>query len=509
LVIRRGSLAVAFALSFLSWACQSADSPTAVSDLRARAASRSAASQSEVIPGQYIVTFKDDVIDPPGLAKQLVTQHGGELGFTYTDAIRGFSAKLSAQAAEALAHNPNVASVEQDQTTTVSAITQSPVDWGLDRIDQRTNSLDLQYTSASAGAGVHAYIIDSGIRTTNVDFEGRASGAYSVINDGWGTNDCMGHGTHVAGIVGSAHYGVAKQVKLYAVRVFDCAGVSTYSGIAAAVDWITKNRVNPAVVNMSLSGSPSSTLNTAIKNSIASGVVYAVAAGNLTSDACNYTPGNVAEALTVGAISTSDDQASFSNYGTCVDIFAPGMAILSTYNTSDSAAVRYSGTSMAAPFVAGAAAVYLSAHPGATPSQVAAGLLSNATTGALVGLTGGSPNRLLFIGDTTTVTVTPMPAPAPAPTPPPTTDQAPVAAFSASCPRGNCTFDGSASTDDHGVASYSWSFGDGTPVASGSSLKKTSHAYTTAGSYSVTLTVTDAAGQSGKLTQTITLKNVR
>jgi subtilisin family serine protease len=455
----------------------------------------------DVIPDEYIVTFRDDEKDVPGLAKQLAAQHGGTVRFTYTAALRGFAARLPAQAVEALQRNPQIAQIEQDRFVPLADI-QTYADWGLDRIDQRSLPLNLQYDYPSTGSGVSVYIIDTGIRLSHSEFGGRATAGYTSINDGLGAGDCGGHGTHVAGIVGSRKYGVAKGASLVSVRVYDCAGNGTMSGLLGGIDWVTRNARKPAVANMSMGGASSFTLDQAVQSSIHSGITYVVSAGNYSKDACTISPARVPAAITVGATDESDAQATFSDFGSCVDLYAPGVSILSTYYTSDTASYYLSGTSMAAPFASGAAALYLSANPQASPATVSDALTVSSTVSALRHLGSGSPNRLLFVGGfaAPVTTVTPTP-------PPPAVDAPPVASVTASCARSRCTLDASASVDDKGIVSYTWNFGDGSPVASGASAT-IAKSYATAGVFTVTVTVTDGSGQSARAQRAVSIKRV-
>jgi aqualysin 1 len=350
---------------------------------------------STTIPGRYIVVFKDHVANPAAEARAMMRGRGGEIHHVYSHALRGFAATIPDAAYNAISRNPNVAYIEQSITMYPGTTVQNNATWGLDRIDQRLLPRDSKYGYNHTGAGVRAYVIDSGIHFSHADFGGRAANGRDFIGDGRNGGDCNGHGTHVAGTIGGTSYGVAKGVSLVSVRIFGCSGGTSLETVIAAVDWVTANGVKPAVVNMSLGGGYVQSLNTAVANSIAQGFVYAVSAGNDGRDACNYSPASTPEALTVGATQSNDDRASYSNLGNCVDLFAPGSSITSAWHTGNSATNTISGTSMAAPHVAGVAALVLQQKSTASPAEVAAVITGGATKG-IVNRSRTTNNDLLY-----------------------------------------------------------------------------------------------------------------
>ncbi|MBO7935492.1 MULTISPECIES: S8 family peptidase [Streptomyces] len=357
-----------------------------------------AANSPTAVQDSYIVTLKSQAGFKASSAtgKDLIKEYGGTVKKTFGAALNGYTATLSAAEARRLAADPAVAAVEQNQTVRVTDTTQSNAPWGLDRIDQTSLPLSGTYTYPdSAGSGVTAYVIDTGVRITHSQISGRASYGYDAVDGDTTASDGNGHGTHVATTIAGSTYGVAKKAKIVAVRVLDNNGSGTTAGVIAGIDWVTRNHSGPSVANLSLGGGASSTLDTAVRNSIASGVTYAVAAGNSSANASSYSPARVTEAITVGATTSTDARASYSNYGSVLDIFAPGSSITAGWYTSDTATNTISGTSMATPHVAGAAAVYLAGHTSATPAQVATALTSGATTGKVTSPGTGSPNRLL------------------------------------------------------------------------------------------------------------------
>lgn len=356
-----------------------------------------AADSATAIAGQYIVVFKAGAGQgQKAAAMENARGHGAEVLFVYDSALNGFAARLPAQALNGLVHNPNVEYIEADQVMSIDTI-QPGATWGLDRIDQHNLPLNGTYTYTPTGSGVTAYIIDTGIRISHTQFGGRASYGWDFVGNDSVASDCNGHGTHVAGTVGGGTYGVAKGVSLKAVRVLNCSGSGSTSGVIAGINWVTNNHAAgvKAVANMSLGGSASSSLDTAVSNSIADGVVYAIAAGNSGANACNYSPARVASAITVGATTSTDARASYSNYGSCLDIFGPGSSIKSAWSTSNTATKTISGTSMATPHVAGVAALYLQGY-GGTPQQVRDAIVTGATSNVVTGAGSGSPNKLLY-----------------------------------------------------------------------------------------------------------------
>jgi subtilisin family serine protease len=359
------------------------------------------AGQPNAIPNSYIVVLNDSAVLSRSVSAQaeaLTNRFGGEVAATWDAALNGFSVQLSERAARQLAAHPAVAYVEQDMTFQLEATQNNPPSWGLDRIDQRNLPLNNSYTFPTTASNVHIYILDTGIRTTHNDFGGRAIHGRDAVDNDNNATDCHGHGTHVAGTAGGNSFGVAKGATLVAVRVLNCAGSGSTTSIVNGINWVTGNAIHPAVANMSLGGGGNNTtMNNAVANSINSGVSYAIAAGNSNSNACNFSPALVPAAITVGATAINDNRASFSNFGTCLDIFAPGQSITSAWFTSNTATNTISGTSMASPHAAGVAALILAASPGLSPAQVRNEMVADATTNVVGNPGSGSPNRLLFV----------------------------------------------------------------------------------------------------------------
>ncbi|MFK0634844.1 S8 family peptidase, partial [Acinetobacter baumannii] len=352
-----------------------------------------------IIKNQYIVILNKDAGPSKDFAQNIAKQHAGKVLQSYDTVLKGFAIYLpdTAGAAfiEAMKKNPHVLSVESDTIVNIDATTQSNPDWGLDRIDQKALPLNSTYSYLQTGSGTTAYIVDTGILSSHQEFSGRVLSGYTAISDGNGTTDCNGHGTHVAGTVGGTTYGVAKNVNLVPIRILGCDGSGASSNVIAGLDWILKNGKKPAVVNMSLGGATSSSLDSAVENLYNNGYVMVVAAGNSNTDACTSSPARVSKAITVAATDNTDTRASYSNYGSCVDIIAPGSQINSSWIGNNTATKILNGTSMATPHVAGVVAEMLQSTPTASPQTISTNLLNQASSN-VVKNPSGSPNRLLY-----------------------------------------------------------------------------------------------------------------
>jgi serine protease len=402
------SVAIAAGLSLVAFA-----TPASAGELR---------TSSKPVEGQYIVVLKPQAARLSAetasraprvseIARQMSTEHRSQMIRSYSHALRGFVVRADDASLARLLADPRVAYVEEDGMVSVKN-TQTGATWGLDRVDQRDLPLNGAYSYTTTAAGVRAYIIDTGVLPTHSEFVGRVGNGFDAIGDGWGTSDCNGHGTHVAGTVGGTTWGVAKGVTIHSVRVLGCGGGGTWSGVIAGMDWVAANHVKPAVANLSLGGGGNTAADAALDNLSAAGVTVVAAAGNWGSDACTFSPGRAVSAINVGSTDSNDAQSSFSNFGTCLDIFAPGRGITSAWHTSTTATAVLDGTSMAAPHVAGAAALFLANNPAATPAQVTSALINNASPNRVIGAGAGSPNRLLY----TLSGSAPPPPPLPAPT---------------------------------------------------------------------------------------------
>ena len=492
------SLALLLPLALV--ACQDTREPLSPPDA-APLASIGETASAGIIPGRFIITLREGA-SPAAVANA----HGVKPDYVYSHVLNGFAGAMSDMARDGLLRDARVLRVEPDGVARAIAVTQTNATWGLDRIDAQSG-LDGKYTYDADGAGVTVYIIDTGIRYTHDEFDGarldRAVFGYDAFTDGKKGDDCNGHGTHVAGTVGGTVYGVAKNVDLVAVRVLDCSGSGTWSGVVAGIDWVTADVKNahadaspqvggkPAVANMSLGGGASSTVDEAVQKMIAAGVATAVAAGNgnqggKEQDACGYSPARVPEAMTIGATDKTDTKTSWSNYGSCVDWFAPGSGITSAWIDSNTATKSISGTSMASPHTAGVAALFLQSNATATAEDVRTALY-NATTKNIVKNSKTANEHLLYsrFGSATGG------------------NSSPVANFSASCDLLACAF-ADASTDSDGkIMSWSWKFGDGAT----STAQSPSHSYAAGGTYTVELTVTDDKEATGTTSKQITVSS--
>jgi subtilisin family serine protease len=447
---------------------------------------------TQLVADEYLVVLRDDISDVAG-ASQV---SGAAVLSQWGTALKGYAVRANAEQVRAIREDPRVRFVEPNGRVSIVA-TQSPVpSWGLDRIDQVSLPLSGGYTYANNGAGVHAYIIDTGIRETHTEFTGRIGNHFDAVTAGGTANDGNGHGTHVAGTVGGTLHGVAKGVTLHAVRVLDASGSGTWAQVISGINWVAANRIQPAVANMSIGGGLNSAVNTATTGLVNTGGVFtAVASGNgdifgNPLDACNQSPASTPEATTVNASQINDSRASFSNYGVCTDIFAPGVNITSAWNTSNTATNTISGTSMATPHVTGAGALYRSANPSQTPAQVDAALKANAALNKITNPLAGTPNRLLniqFIGSGGG-------------------NVAPVANFTITCTTtttpSKCVLDAAPSTDDAGFGNltFAWANNVGRPAKTG---QLATYNYATNNTFNVTLTATDAGGLSHQVTKQV------
>ncbi len=487
--MNRRSCASLLLLSIAAGACADAGAPTSPARL-APFMQVNGDLTTQLVPNEYIVILRDAKRSDLNGAVAEVAAHGGKLLARYDAVYRGYAARLDADALLAVRQNPEVLLVQPNGIVTISA-TQSPTpSWGLDRIDQRNLPLNNSFTYANDGAGVHEYTIDTGILLTHNDFTGRVGNGFDAITSGGTANDCNGHGTHVTGTAAGTTYGIAKKATVHPVRVLDCGGSGTFAQVINGMNWVTANRIQPAVANMSLGGSKDVATNLAADSMVRKGnVALAVASGNSSANACNFSPASAPLPLTVNATTIADARASFSNFGTCTDLFAPGVNITSDWIGGNNATNTISGTSMATPHVTGALALYRAANPSSTAEQIFTMLLADATPNVVTNPGTGSPNKLLYIGNIGGGGGGP--------------NNPPVAAFTYSCsqnPNGTyrCDFDGSTSTDDNGVTGYLWQIA-GKPDKNG----VTANYRLDAGSYDVTLTVSDAGGLSNSLTMTI------
>jgi hypothetical protein len=451
------------------------------------------APSSDAWTGHYIVVLRDGAPSSEALVHRHSLSSALKMDQHFGTVLHGFAAAVSDADVDSLRSDPDVESIVQDRFVHQLG-TETGMGWALDRVDQKLMPLNGSFAYGATGAGVNIYVVDGGIRYTHTEFGGRAKSAYDAL--GGNGADCSGHGTGVAGIAAGSVHGVAKGATIWSVRVFPCSGTSPLSSILAGVDWVTANHKSPAVANLSLGALAAPILDTAVERSIRSGVTYVTAGGNNNGDACLMSPGKLKDVINVGATDASDTRASWSNYGTCIAMFAPGVSVPSADYYSDVALAAWNGTSMSAPMVSGAAALYLQLHPTASPATVRAAILANSTGTTLKNIT-GSGDRLLYTGWIGTL---PAVAPAAPVAPPPvaakTPPVAPVipsvvgAAVSYKCASNVCAFDASSSKPASGVASYAWTFGDG-HLGTGS---KWTHTYPSSASYTWSVKIVDKTG---------------
>jgi serine protease len=496
----RGCMLAAAAATVVGFSAQAA----AVSVSGLLDGTLAAARGEALIPNQYIVTLRKAPdghalagLDVASQARQLLaTVGGGKVLFAYEYALRGFAVNMTATQAQLLALNPLVASVNPDVKMKTVA-TQNGAVWGIDRADQRDLPLNGSYSYPDQGGqGVHVYVIDTGLNPNHAEFTGRVGtsrnfvggllGFGSVDPNAW--TDCNGHGTHVSSSATGTSWGIAKKATIHAVRVLDCQGTGSGSAILGGMDWVIANAQQPAVANLSLGtlNGRSTDQETGVRNMVNANIAVAVAAGNDSANACNTSPAAEPAVLTVGATERTDARASYSNFGPCLDLFGPGSDIVAANYSNNSGSTSMSGTSMASPHVAGALALLRGQNPGLSAASVQNALVADSTPNKVTNPGAGSPNKLLYVANSGGGTPV---------------DNPPVASFSFSCNNLACSFDGSGSTDDNGIASYSWAFGD---ASSGTGMT-TTRTYAAAGTYNLTLTVTDGIGQTGQQTRAVTV----
>jgi subtilisin family serine protease len=468
-------------------ACNDATSPVATQSTAPRAPVNT--TLGDVVPGHFIVVMKPGAASSEAVVHRHALSKLLKMDQKFGTVMHGFSAAVADEDVDSLRADPDVESIEPDRYVHQLGV-QTGMGWALDRVDQHAMPLNGAFDYGATGAGVNIYVVDGGIRYSHTEFGGRAHFAFDAL--GGDGSDCNGHGTGVAGVAAGSVHGVAKSANIYSVRVFPCSGTTTLSTILAGVDWVTAHHKSPAVANLSLGAAAAPILDTAVERSIRSGVTYVIAGGNNGGDACAMSPGKLKDVINVGATDASDSRASWSNYGSCITMFAPGVAVSSADYYSDVSLASWNGTSVAAPMVSGAVALYLQGHPTASPATVRSAIVGNTTNGTVKSLA-GSVSKLLYTAwiGSSSAPVAPPPPPPSAPPVAPTIPTVTGAAASYKCASNVCSFDASASRPAAGVSSYAWSFGDG-KTGTGS---KWVHTYPSSATVTFSLTMVDKLGK--------------